>query len=165
MWHTPAGERTLQGNEADLIRTLIAFVHDILEHELEFGEPWISEVRLFDELFTAQKIALLAAVGQSLLREDIPCSPLDAVHEATVGVLFETLRRAVECEIYDAQSFPDADITTWRRLVLAAIREADGDDGDLPDARVPATWMIGPSSSKCSTVSCCGTTTGTCPNS
>lgn len=118
-----------------MIRTLIAFARDALEEELAFGEPWISGIRLFDELSTCQKIALLATVGRALLEENIPSPPLDAVHEATVGMLFETLSRALECEIYDAQFFPDDDITAWRRLVLAAARETDGDDGELPDPR------------------------------
>ncbi|HUY90840.1 MAG TPA: hypothetical protein VMV10_19045 [Pirellulales bacterium] len=144
MWRTSSGERTLGGAEAALIRAVVAFVRDLLEQELEFSEPWISGVKLFDELLTSQKIALLAEVGEALLRDDVPCSPLDGVHEAVVGMLFETLHMLLECEIDAAQSSPDDDLATWRRLVLAAVRETDGDDGDLPDPHSckMADWSV-----------------------
>lgn len=83
-------------------------------------------------------------VGEALLRDDIPCPPLNAVNEATLGVLMKALLQALDFEIDTAQERSDAYRTYWRELTLAAIRELDGDDGDLPDPSSceQADWNI-----------------------
>ena len=131
MWRTPQGERTLCGAEAALIRALIAFVRDELEADEE--DPWSYGVSLFDDLLLPQKLVLLASVGEALLRDDITCPPLTAVNEAALGVLVKALEQAVEFEIDCAQELADGNHTYWRELLLTAVRELDGDDGDLPE--------------------------------
>jgi hypothetical protein len=135
MWHTPSGQRTLTGHEASLIRALAASVFEMLNlaFECDDGCHWRGGVTLFDALPVAQKITLLASVCDAMLRDDAPCPPLDAVHEAAVATLYETLRRDLEGEIDAAESYPDQDCTYLRCLALAAIRQVDGGDGELPD--------------------------------
>ena len=131
MWRTPNGERTLRGAEAELIRSLIGHVVD--EQEQIEDEPWPYGVSLFDDLLLPQKLVLLASVGEALLRDDIPCPPLNAINEATLGALMKALLQTLEYEIDTDGERTDAYRTYWRELTLAAVRELDGDDGELPD--------------------------------
>lgn len=131
MWRTPKGERTLRGAEAALIRSLIGHVVD--EQEQLEDEPWPYGVSLFDDLLLSQKLVLLANVGDALLRDDIPCPPLNAVNEATLGILMRALEQELDFETDTDGERSDEYRTYWRTLTLAAIRELDGDDGELPD--------------------------------
>lgn len=131
MWRTPNGERTLRGAEAALIRALIAHVRDELEADED--DPWTYGVSLFDDLLLPQKLVLLASVGEALLRHDVPCPPLTAVNEAALGVVIKALEQALEFEIDCARELGDGNHTYWRELLLAAVRELDGDDGELPE--------------------------------
>jgi len=131
MWRTPNGDRTLKGAEATLIRALIAQVVDWLDAEVRGDvDRWDFGVVLFDELETSQKFALLAAVGTSLLREDAAPLPLNAVNEATVAVLYRALTQAIQVEI-EVELGPEFQ-SWWRSMVLAAVREIDGEDDELP---------------------------------
>lgn len=131
MWRTPKGERTLRGAEAQLIRSLIGHVVD--EQEQCEDEPWRYGVSLFDDLLLPQKLVLLASVGEALLRDDIPCPPLNAMNEATLGVLVKALQQALDFETDMDGERSDAYRTYWRELTLGAVRELDGDDAELPD--------------------------------
>ncbi len=131
MWRTPNGDRTLKGADATLVRELIAQVVENLE--IEAGgdlDRWDFGVTLFDELQTPQKFALLAAVGTALLREDVAPLPLNAINEATVAVLFQALTQAIQVEI-ELDLEPESQ-SWWRSMVLAATRDIDGDDDELP---------------------------------
>ena len=131
MWRTPKGDRTLKGAEATLIRTLIAQVVDNLDAEVRGDvDRWDFGVVLFDELESPQKFALLAAVGISLLRENAAPLPLNAVNEATVAVLYQALTQAIHVEI-EMELGPEFQ-SWWLSMVLAAVREIDGDDDELP---------------------------------
>jgi len=141
MWHTPSGVRTLTGAEADLVRATITHTVDMLEIEAKgMAKPWPFNIPLFDNLTWQQRFVLCARVGESLLREEIPPPELTAVNEATVGALYENLRRCVvfEVESDDPDIADGLDTTAWRRLVVAAIEEVDkpevpqGPDDQLP---------------------------------
>jgi len=133
MWRTSSGDRTLKGAEATLIRALISQVVDNLDAEVRGDvDRWDFGVVLFDELETPQKFSLLAAVGTSLLREDAAPLPLNAVNEATVAVLYRALTQAIQVEI-ELELGPEFQ-SWWRSMVLAAVREIDGDD-ELPPCK------------------------------
>ena len=147
MWHTSAGDRTLEGAEAALIREAIGWVLDTLEPQTH-DDVWLFGVRVFDHLEFGQKLALLCRVGEALLRPDIPPPKLTALSEATVGVLYQGIRQCVQIEIDD-----DADgfeARHWRRLVLAAVGEGEqggpavGRPEPLPEQDCPAMdeWDI-----------------------
>jgi len=136
MWRTPKGDRTLKGAEATLIRALIAQVVDDLDAEVRGDvDRWDFGVVLFDELESPQKFALLAAVGTSLLREDAAPLPLNAVNEATVAALYRALTQAIQVEI--EMELGSEFQSWWRSMVLAAVREIDGDDDELPSCTSP----------------------------
>ncbi len=97
MWWTPDGERVLQGAEAGLFRAALATIVDMFREDEE--GLWRFNAPPFDELHPAQKLALLAQVGSSLLREETPAPDLTAVTEATVGAIYEVIRLMVEWEI------------------------------------------------------------------
>jgi hypothetical protein len=130
MWHTPSGNRKLEGAEARLIREALGCFADEIEMQVDCGELYTVGVRLFDRLEWQQKIALLAKVGAALL-DDCPSPKLTAVNEATVAAIYRYVRISIEIEI-------DGDRRAWRRNVLAAIREVDvaprssDPDDDLP---------------------------------
>jgi hypothetical protein len=131
MWRTSNGDRTLKGAEAALVRAVIAQIVDWLDVEASGDiDRWEFGVVLFDELQTPQKFALLAAVGTSLLREDAAPLPLNAINEATVAALYRALTQVIQVEI---EMDLEAEFQSWwRAMVLAATREIDGDDGELP---------------------------------
>ena len=115
MWHTSAGDRTLEGAEARLIREAIGWVLDMLEPETDH-DVWLFGIRAFDHREFGQKLALLCQVGQALLRPDTPPPSLTALNEATAGVLYQGVRQCVQIEVGD-----DADgfeARHWRRSVL-----------------------------------------------
>ncbi len=137
MWHTSAGDRTLEGAEAGLVREAIGWVLDMLEPQPhDPTDVWLFGVQAFDHLEFGQKLALLCQVGEALLRPDIPPPKLTALSEATVGVLYQGIRQCVQIEIDD-----DADgfeAKHWRRLVLAAVAAYS-----LTRSGRAGTWCLG----------------------
>jgi hypothetical protein len=128
MWHTPLGDRKLTGAEAQAVRASIASMIDGLEAEsVGRSESRFFDVPLFDNLSWQQKIAMLARVGEALLREEIPLPELTAVNEAAVGTIYENLRQRLQSEVEaDASDIAKGqDRTHWRRLALRAIREVE----------------------------------------
>lgn len=152
MWHTPNGIRALQANEAALVRASMWHIWDMLEEEAdnladhcEFGIP------LFDKMSWQQQLVMLAAVGQALLRDDIPPPELTAVNEATVGALYENISQCVNFEVdADDPEVTEGDATYWRQLLCDAAEIAGerqpprGPDELLPNADCPdmAEWDI-----------------------
>ena len=153
MWHTPNGDRTLTGAEAVLLRNAVAYLRDTFAEEADpLADPWIWRVPVFDQLIHAQKVALLTVVAQALLCRDVPCPPLTAVNEATIGVLFKAIEQCIAMEV-DAQRSgfgKEFDVTAWRRMLLAAamVENHDGNpvsDGyifPLPDCTDAAEWDV-----------------------
>jgi hypothetical protein len=136
MWHTPDGVRYLQGAEAALLKEAIALIWDHLEEEIDYPDnPWECGIRIFDGMEGRQKLALLATVSNALFRADVPELPLNAIHEATVAAIYESLpvnvALEIEAEDFDWSDSPEMDLRTWRRLILAAFVE-DGAPSDYP---------------------------------
>lgn len=135
-WRTEIGERTLQGAEAKLVREAIGVMSDVIWDEVRTGLPqWSFGVRVFDQLESPARLAMLLEVGTALLCETPACPPLTAISEGTVAAIFGHVRQAIEFEIDDGR-------TTWREDVLAAMRETDPDWDDLPrrDCDDPMEW-------------------------
>jgi hypothetical protein len=99
MWQTVMGDRTLYGAEADLARTLIGCVQDMILAGIDVGQPHITEVSLFNTLQPSQQLSVLHEVARGLLIEDEPTPELNSIREATVHVLFRELVGLIECEI------------------------------------------------------------------
>ena len=140
MWHTSAGDRTLEGAEALLIREAMGWVLDMLEPETD-DDFWLFGIPAFDRLELGQKLALVCQVGQALLRPDTPPPNLTALNESTVGVLYRGIRQCIRIEIGDATDGFEA--RHWRRLVIAAVTEvqrvdpAVGQPEPLPEQDCP----------------------------
>lgn len=132
MWATPEGIRTLKGAEAELIKALIASVAFDLELSYEEGGEMSFGVGEFDQLQFPQQLSMLAAVGSALLLETVNAPQLTAVNEATVAVLFVALKEQVMAEIANETLIGIPDKTHWRKLVLAAARECEDADLQLP---------------------------------
>lgn len=133
MWLTSEGERTLRGCEAALFTEALAVIVDMVREE---DGLWTFDSPPFDDLRPNQKLAMLAQVGVSLLRE-APAVPLTALNEATVAAVYESIRTMLEIEIDQSATFEKS--ATWRELVLAACREwsiearLDADSADLDE--------------------------------
>ena len=129
MWWTPDGERTLNGQEAALFREALGVLTDFVRDD-ERGDLCQFGISVFDGLQGAQKLAVLAEVGMSLLCEEEPASTLTAVREATVAVIYELVRDMVQLEVDDLHAADGR--PTWRELVLGACRQRRVDDDSLP---------------------------------
>ena len=142
MWHTAAGDRTLTGAEAKLLKESLGHVVDMIERDADIDESWSFDIPVFDSLAWQQKLALLAHVAAALFRDDIPMPELTAVSEATVAVLFENVAQCIQIEIDFADDLEPCDDgidpTFWRKLVLAAIEDTDSKElGFMPTAAQP----------------------------
>jgi hypothetical protein len=126
MWHTSIGERVLKGAEGRLVHaSLRSVLRTIDEHSDEFDDSPLFGVPLFDELEQTQRLVLLAQIGAALFREDVPPMQLTAVVEATVHLLYQNVMDEIEHEIELQCEFGEAPrLRRWRRMVLAACREA-----------------------------------------
>jgi len=136
MWRTSLGLRTLAGCEAELVRQLLGYVYyqiSVTGHTPD--EPFDSGVSLFDRLEAPQQLALLAEVGQALLRADQPAPGLTSLREATVSVLYEQLRFCVADEI-EGEQRTQRPHRYWRQLIVKACGEAETGSEfiDLPAA-------------------------------
>ena len=131
MWRTPRGERVLRGAEWEFFRAGLDTPWDWVESSV--ADPDISDTGTpaFDRLQIGQKLALLASVGTALSEEGVPRPHLTVNTESAVAAVFGQIATEVEKEI-DLSRDPDwlanpdgpEDATRWRRLVLAAYREA-----------------------------------------
>lgn len=125
MWRTSLGLRTLAGCEAELVRQLLGYVYYQISVTWQTpDEPFGSGVSLFDRLDIPQQLALLAEVGQALLRPDQPAPELTSLREATVSVLYEQLRFCVADEI-DGELRTSRPHRYWRQLIVRACDEAN----------------------------------------
>ena len=107
MWHTSKGLRTLKGAEAALIKSVVGLVWDFVELEGECpDDEWSTGVTFFDSLDWRQRVVQLAFVANALLRDNVPSPPLNAVNEATVGMLFRVIAICLETEIDGEEEEP-----------------------------------------------------------
>lgn len=130
-WRTQLGERHAIGPEATLIRSAIAFMHDLVEAEVRYrDDSWGFGVPVFDNLEPASKLSLLADVGEALLNET-PLPPLTAIKEGAVAAIFGAIRQLIELEI-DVQkgeeATPDGDDRCFYRKLVLEIANSDEDE-------------------------------------
>ena len=135
MWRTSCGERTLQGAEARLfaeaLLSLLDEAHTDQLYDYDLGLP------CFDNLTYGQKISVLAAVGNGLLREDMLAAPLTAVLEGAVVAVFQHLINSVIFEIDE----PDMG-TSWRKMIVAARKEMEAEEVPEPTCQDQDEWDI-----------------------
>jgi hypothetical protein len=135
MWRTARGERTLVGAEAALVRITIAnLYHHLVTDCLPLHDSATTGAKPFDRLSGEQQLAMLAEVGEALLRPDVPAPDRTAIREATVAAIFGYMDVLVDLEIDAEQYVIDQPTgpTYFRKLVLTYLREED--DHDLPEA-------------------------------
>jgi hypothetical protein len=131
MWWTSHGERVLRGAEWELFREGLDTLWDWVESSFEDPEICDTGVEAFDRLQVGQKVALLALVGTALSDERTSKPDLTVNTEATVAAIFSRIATEVLLEIDRARDpkglatpHSPEKLTLWRRLVLAAYREA-----------------------------------------
>jgi hypothetical protein len=131
MWRTPHGERVLQGAEWELFREGLDTLWDWVESSAADPDIANTGTKAFDRLQIGQKLALLASVGTALSDEGVPPLELTVNTESAVAAVFRQIANEVELEIdqsRDSEWLSNLDTpeeaTHWRRLVLAAYREA-----------------------------------------
>lgn len=137
MWHTSRGDRTLDGDEATLVREAIDTMIDglliHLDDELDPSGPVETEtaaicesgVALYDACTPCQRIGLLHDVARHLLAEPEKTLPLSAMLEATIAAIFVEIRDHVAIEINFPQNedgVASVDRPGWRHLVASAYR-------------------------------------------
>jgi hypothetical protein len=145
MWRMQDGDRVLTEAEWALLRVGLGNLWDFIEDD-GIDADGLSEtgVRVFDALQPAQKLALLADVGQALRNPAVPTPRHTAANEGAIAAVFATIRRALEEEIaLDAVADePSAEV---RSLLLAAA-ESDDPPEDLPalsdDDRGNWGWVL-----------------------
>ena len=103
MWHTSRGDRTLSGDEAELIGhgvdtlvdALVTHIDDDESDETTLAGDCHCGIPLFDDLTPAQRIALLHDVTAHLLTPTESPLPLSAHAEAAVAAIFVEIRDQV----------------------------------------------------------------------
>ena len=128
MWATQLGDRALRGAEWNLFREGLSYLGDHVEELIEDPDldPCIcwTNVDIFDRLEPPQKLAMLAAVGTALRKEDAPCPQLTSLSEGTFAAVFGAIRGWIEAEIDVQQEGGQTEGgKTIRDLVVAAARE------------------------------------------
>ena len=135
MWDTSCGKRTLKDIEATLFAETLWDLID--ETNLNDEDDYILGVHVFDKLTYGQKISVLSIVGNGLLRKDVPCVPLTAVLEGAIAAVFEHLKNCIIFEI----DVPDVS-SNWRKTVVAARKEAGGEQTPLSNCEDLEEWGI-----------------------
>ena len=135
MWRTECGERTLEGAEARIFAETLS---SLLDYAItDQFEDYESGVACFDDLTYGQKIAVLATVGNGLLRKDIRPVELTAVVEGAIAAVFQQLKDSIIFEI-DTPEFG----ASWRELVVAARKELEGEDIPAPTCTDIEEWDL-----------------------
>ena len=135
MWWTSCGERTLEGAEARVFAEALLALVD--EAYLGHFDDYDIGVNAFDRLTYGQKVYILSIVGNGLLRRDVPRVDLTAVSEGAIAAVFEHLKNMVTIEI----DMPELG-TNWRELVVAARKEAEGENIPAPTCNDLEEWEI-----------------------
>lgn len=118
MWDTSQGTRTLQGDEAHLLRELVHYLHDQVLVGIDIGESHVADVCVFDRLQPTQQLVVLHEVAAGLLDPACPPITLTAVREATIYAMFRELQVLIEAEIRFADQCSKADLSL-RKLCMA----------------------------------------------
>jgi len=135
MWWTQNGNRVLEPKEAVLFAESLL---DLLEDfNLSDNDDYPLGITAFDRLTYGQKISVLSTVANGLLRTDVPMVSLTAALEAGIAAVFEHLKNLIIIEFDDEQ--PQ---TYWRQIVIAARKEAQGEEIPAPDCDNYCEWDL-----------------------
>jgi hypothetical protein len=135
MWHTPLGDRIVEGAEANLIRASIETLASrlLLEDDPYDQAGYQTGVEIFDRLTRSQKLAAIEHVARHMLVEATPPPPLNASSEAVIGALFLHVSDRIEDEIVRSTSCNRW--LRWRAMTRqAAAALIDNDGSESPDA-------------------------------
>jgi hypothetical protein len=105
MWGTSQGNRTLKGDEADLVRKSVGYLRDMITAGIDLNEPYRSEVGVFNRLQPTQQLAALHEVAYGLLDPATPILELTSCREATVYAIYREVISLIEIEIELAQNY------------------------------------------------------------
>lgn len=130
MWRIPDGDRVLTAGEWALVRAGLDLAWDAVELAREAGDGDATGVRVFDSLQPGQQVALLVLVGTALSDPNVPAPPLTAATEGALAAVLAQVRAWLEVELDAGEG------TGCRRLILAAVGDAAGRDGPLPEPSV-----------------------------
>jgi hypothetical protein len=125
MWRTECGERILEGAEAIVFAEALSSLLD--EAIMGTLDDYDLGIECFDNLTVGQRISVLAAIGNGLMRKDVPPVELTAVVEGAIAAVFQHLKYQI---IYDIDT-PESR-SNWRELVVAARQEVEGVDIPAP---------------------------------
>ena len=99
MWATSLGDRTLCSDEAQLVLYSVAYLHDMVTAGVDMGEPYQTDVAMFNALQPTQQMAMLHEVAHGLLDNEAPIVELTAIREATVYAIYCELANLLQIEI------------------------------------------------------------------
>lgn len=135
MWRTPSGDRVLSEPEWALFAAGVDMLWNWIEYDIEMGEDDANlGLVAFDRLTPEQKLVMLADVANALKSVSVKTPRHTASNEATIAAVFTVLRGVLECEIDVATDDEMKSLTSIRQLLLACCSDADGYEGQLPDA-------------------------------
>jgi hypothetical protein len=120
MWRTSQGERVLKGAEWNLFREGLAGLRDTVEDDFAGDGESHSGHAAFDVLQPAQKLAMLALVGQALHDEAVRSPAHTAHNEATIAAVFDQISLGIVEEVTNQGSLPIDGAQFWRGLVREA---------------------------------------------
>jgi len=136
MWHTPDGDKIIDGAYKRLLQKSIAFMcEDILtdadiNDDDEYEKPMISGVHVFDKMNGKQALHYLAYVADMLFENESDAE-LNYLTEATVAAVHNYIANSIAVEIEMGEG------DSWRKLTLDAI---DWFDEDVPSPLGTDTW-------------------------
>jgi len=136
MWWTEYGKCILEGAEAKVFVEALLDLLDESNLSKQFDDYNLG-VDVFDNLTYGQKISVLAIIGNCLLRRDVPTVELTAVLEGAIAAVFKHLVNLITFDI----DVPDLG-TKWREMVVAARKEAEGEDIPIPNCNDLEEWEI-----------------------
>jgi hypothetical protein len=123
MWRTQYGDRILEGTEAVLFAEALSSLLD--EATSGTVDDYEVGIECFDNLTFGQRVSVLSIIGNGLLRKDVPVVRLTAILEGAIAAVFQHIQELVTFEI-DTPEFG----ISWRKLVIAARKQMEGDDSE-----------------------------------
>ena len=131
MWATSQGDRTLCGDEAQLVLTAVGYLHDMITAGVDLSQPYQTGVVMFDTLQPTQQMAILHEVAHGLLDPATPIVELTAVRDATVYAIYCELGSLLEIELeLSEQDKPDFEL---RKRIIQAYQASDEQSNEWGD--------------------------------
>jgi hypothetical protein len=132
MWRTQYGDRILEGTEAVLFAEALSSLLD--EATSGTVDDYEVGIECFDNLTFGQRVSVLSIIGNGLLRKDVPVVRLAAILEGAIAAIFQHIQEMVTFEI-DTPEFG----ISWRKLVIAARKQMEGDDAERKQIPEPTS--------------------------